>query len=239
VSRPGGGPPAGRRPRRPGRGAAGGGPGRGAAGADPASGRAADPSVADPDLLAGRLFFAVPVPGASRAPLEAALPDLAPLLPGARLTAPGGWHLTLAFLGQVRPELADAVVRVGEAAAAGVPAARLRLEGAGAFPGGRRARVLWAGIGGDTDVLVRLAASLAAECKAAGLRFEERPLVPHLTLARFPTPGPVPDAALELVAGAAAAGADWEARELACYRSILGGARGARYRVIREFPLAG
>jgi 2'-5' RNA ligase len=234
VSRPDRGPSAGRGQRRPGRGA---GAGRRAPGAGPD--RSTDASVADPDLLAGRLFFAVPVPGSGRAPLEAALPDLAPLPRGARLTASGGWHLTLAFLGQVRPELADAVVRVGEAAAAGVPAARLRLEGAGAFPNGRRARVLWAGIGGDTEVLVRLAASLAAECKAAGLRFEERPLVPHLTLARFATPAPVPEAALELVAGAAAAGAAWEARELACYRSILGGARGTRYRVVREFPLAG
>ena len=234
MTRPGAGPPASRGPGRPGRGT----PGRGAPGRG-TPGRGADPSLADPDLLAGRLFFAVPVPGMSRAPLEAALPDLAPLLSGGRLTTPGGWHLTLAFLGQVRPELADAVVRVGEAAAAGVPAARLRLDGSGAFPNGRRARVLWAGIGGDTDVLVRLAASLAAECKAEGLRFEERPLVPHLTLARFSTPAPVPEAALELVANAAAAGAEWEARELACYRSILGGARGARYRVVREFPLAG
>jgi 2'-5' RNA ligase len=205
----------------------------------PGAGRGGDPSLADPDLLAGRLFFAVPVPGASRAPLEAALPDLAPLLGGARLTTPGGWHLTLAFLGQVRPELADAVVRVGEAAAATAPAARLRLEGSGFFPKGRRARALWAGIGGDTEVLVRLAATLAAECKAAGLRFEDRPLTPHLTLARFSTPAPVPQEALELIARAAAAGAEWEARELACYRSILGGPRGARYRVVREFPLAG
>jgi 2'-5' RNA ligase len=225
MSRPAGGP--GRGPRA--RGASGrAGPGRGG-----------DPRLADPDLLAGRLFFAVPVPGASRAPLEAALPNLEPLLSGARLTTPSGWHLTLAFLGQVRPELADAVVRVGETAAAGVPAARLRLEGSGAFPSVRRARALWAGLGGDTDVLVRLAATLAAECKTAGLRFEERPLVPHLTLARFSTPAPVPQEALELVAGAAAAGPEWEARELACYRSILGGARGARYRVVREFPLAG
>jgi 2'-5' RNA ligase len=203
-------------------------------------GRGADPRLADPDLLAGRLFFAVPVPGASRAPLEAALPELAPLLGGARLTTPSGWHLTLAFLGQVRPELADAVVGVGEAAAAGAPAARLRLEGSGAFPSVRRARALWAGLGGDTDVLVRLAATLAAECRRAGLRFEERPLVPHLTLARFSTPAAVPPAALELVAGAAAAAPAWEARELACYRSILGGrGAGARYRVVREFPLAG
>jgi 2'-5' RNA ligase len=199
-----------------------------------------DPTVADPDLLAGRLFFAVPVPGAARAPLEAALPRLEPLLGGARLAPPGGWHLTLAFLGQVRPELADEVVRVGETAVAGVPPARLRLEGAGTFPEGRsRARVLWAGIGGDAGTLVDLAAALTAACKAAGLRSEERPLHPHLTLARFSTPAPVPQEALDLVAGAAADSRPWEARELACYRSILGGPRGARYRVVREFPLTG
>jgi len=199
----------------------------------------ADPTVADPDLLTGRLFFAVPVPGAARAPLEAALPRLEPMLAGARLTPPGGWHLTLAFLGQVQPEMADEVVRVGEAAVAGVPPARLRLEGAGTFPAGRKARVLWTGTGGDTEVLVRLAGALATACKAAGLRFEERPLHPHLTLARFSTPAPVPSEALDLVAGAAAAGPPWEASELACYRSTLGGRRGARYRVLREFPLTG
>ena len=199
-----------------------------------------DPTVADPDLLAGRLFFAVPVPGATRAPLEAALPRLKPLLGGARVTPPGGWHLTMAFLGQVRPEMADEVVRVGETAVAGVPPARLRLEGAGTFPEGRRvARVLWAGIGGDAKVLVRLAAALAAASSAVGLRSEERPLHPHLTLARFSRPAPVPREALDLVAGAAAASQPWEARELACYRSTLGGPRGARYRVVREFPLAG
>lgn len=199
-----------------------------------------DPTVADPDLLAGRLFFGVPVPGPARAPLEAALPRLEPLLPGARLAPPGGWHLTLAFLGQVQPELADEVVRVGEAAVAGVGPARLRLEGAGTFPeSGRKARVLWTGIGGDTEALVRLAAALSSASKAAGLRSEDRPLAPHLTLARFSTPAPVPSEALDLVAGAAAAGPSWEARELACYRSTLGGPRGARYRVVREFPLTG
>ncbi|HEX3214344.1 MAG TPA: RNA 2',3'-cyclic phosphodiesterase, partial [Actinomycetota bacterium] len=140
-----------------------------------------DPTVADPDLLAGRLFFGVPIPGPARAPLEAALPRLEPLLPGARLAPPGGWHLTLAFLGQVQPELADEVVRVGEAAVAGVGPAGLRLEGAGTFPEGRRARVLWAGVGGDAEVLVRLAAALSSAAKAAGLRSEDRPLAPHLT----------------------------------------------------------
>jgi RNA 2',3'-cyclic 3'-phosphodiesterase len=198
----------------------------------------ADRLLSDPDLLTGRLFFAVPVPGATRAPLEAALPELGRALPAARLAAPAGWHLTLAFLGQVRPEFSSEVVAVGEAAVAGLGPAVLRLEGAGGFPNERRARVLWTGVGGDVEVLGRLAANLAAACRVAGLRSEERELQPHLTLARLPTPGPVPERAIALVAAAAGASPPWEARELCCYRSTLTN-RGARYRVVRAFPLAG
>ncbi len=198
----------------------------------------ADPILSDPDLLTGRLFFAVPVPGASRAPLEATLPELGRVLPAARLAAQGGWHLTLAFLGQVRPEFSSEVVAVGEAAVAGVGPAVLRLQGAGAFPDERRARVLWAGVAGDVEVLTRLAANLAAACREAGLRVEERELQPHLTLARLPKPAPVPGASVDLVTAATAASPPWEARELCCYRSTTTN-RGTRYQVVRAFPLAG
>jgi RNA 2',3'-cyclic 3'-phosphodiesterase len=192
--------------------------------------------LSDPDLLSGRLFFAVPVPGASREPIEAALPELTGALPAARWTNPSGWHLTLAFLGQVRPEFSAEVVSVGERAAAGIGPARLRLDGAGAFPNERRARVLWAGVSGDVEVLVTLATRLAAGCKEAGLRYEEREHTPHLTLARLPVPGPLPESLLGLVTEAVAASPPWEARELCCYRSTLT-PRGARYRVVRAFPL--
>jgi 2'-5' RNA ligase len=180
----------------------------------------------------------VPVPAPTKAPLEALLPEISRALPGARTTAAAGWHLTLAFLGQVRPESAAEVVRVGEAAVAGVSPARLRLEGAGGFPTGRRARVLWAGIAGEVDVLVRLAATLADECRRAGLRFEDRELHPHLTLARLQRPAPVPEPIVEQVAEAAAISPPWQARELCCYRSTLTRS-GARYQVVRTFPLAG
>jgi 2'-5' RNA ligase len=194
------------------------------------------PVLSDPDLLSGRLFFAVPVPGPSRARLEAVLPEIARALPGARVAAAAGWHLTLAFLGQVRPESAAQVVRVGETAVAGVPAANLRLAGAGGFPNPRRARVLWAGIGGEVEVLVTLAKTLAEQCRQAGLRYEERELHPHLTVARLHKPAPLPEPTLELVTAAAAASPPWQARELCCYRSTLSRS-GARYQVVRRFPL--
>jgi 2'-5' RNA ligase len=196
----------------------------------------ADRALSDPDLLTGRLFFAVPVPGVSRAPLEAALPELARALPQARVTASSSWHLTLAFLGQVRPEFSAEVVNVGEAAVAGVGPAVLQLQGAGAFPNQRRARVLWAGVAGDVEVLARLGGNLADACRAAGLRYEDRELRPHLTLARFPNPGPVPEPVVDLLTAATSACPPWEARELCCYRSTLTN-RGARYQVVRTFSL--
>jgi 2'-5' RNA ligase len=201
-------------------------------------GAARDAVLADPDLLSGRLFFAVPVPSPTKAPIEALLPDISRSVPDARIAAPSGWHLTLAFLGQVRPESAADVVQVGEAAVAGLSPARLRLEGAGGFPNDRRARVLWAGVAGDVEVLASLAATLASQSSRAGLRFEERELHPHLTLARLPRPAPLPEAIVERVAAAAAASPSWQARELCCYRSTLSRS-GARYQVVRSFPLAG
>ncbi len=192
--------------------------------------------LSDPDLLSGRLFFGVPVPGTSREPLEAVLPELGQVLPAARWTSPSGWHLTLAFLGHVRPEFSAEVVTVGEGAVAGLGPVRLRLDGAGGFPSQRRARVVWAGLSGDVEVLVALASRLAAGCKEAGLPFEEREYQPHLTLARLPSPGPLPEQVVELVTEAAAASPPWEARELCCYRSTLSN-RGARYQVVRTFPL--
>ncbi|HEX9343256.1 MAG TPA: RNA 2',3'-cyclic phosphodiesterase [Actinomycetota bacterium] len=195
-------------------------------------------SFSDPDLLTGRLFFAVPVPGPTRAPLEALLPELGRALPGARLPVASGWHLTLAFLGNVRAEEAAAVVGVGETAAAAAQPANLQLHGAGAFPNPRRARVLWAGVASEFETLVTLAAALAAACREAGLRFEDRDLVPHLTLARLPQPAPLPEPVIELVTAASAQSPGWRARELCCYRSIIS-RTGARYQVVRSFPLGG
>lgn len=197
-----------------------------------------DSVLADPDLLSGRLFFAVPLPNPTKAPIEGLLPEISSAIPDARIAAPAGWHLTLAFLGQVRPESAADVVRVGETAVAGLPQAALRLEGAGGFPNERRARVLWAGVAGDVEVLASLASKLAAESREAGLRFEERDLHPHLTLARLPRPAPLPELIVERIAEAAATSPPWQARELCCYRSTLT-RNGARYQVVRIFPLSG
>jgi 2'-5' RNA ligase len=133
-----------------------------------------------------RLFTAVLPPPAAVVELTAALAPVR-CLPGAgelRWTATGGWHLTLAFLGEVpagvRPDLGE---RLGRAARRHEPHT-LRFAGAGHF--GHSA--LWIGVDGDLPALSHLAGSVRAAARRAGVRHddEQRAYRAHLTLARAP-----------------------------------------------------
>lgn len=105
-------------------------------------------------------------------------------LPGAdglRWTSRPGWHLTLAFMGEVGEELLPELrVRLGRAAHR-TPAFPLRLHGGGHF--GRRA--LWTGVAGDLDTLRLLAERSDAAARRAGVAMDEhRRYQAHLTVGR-------------------------------------------------------
>ena len=105
---------------------------------------------------------------------------------GLRWEERGRWHLTLQFLGPL-PRLAPVVE--GLAAAAGERTAfSFRLGGAGAFPNPRRARVVWIGAATGGDDLVGLAGAVSAALRPVGFK-ADRPLHPHLTVARLKVPG--------------------------------------------------
>jgi 2'-5' RNA ligase len=95
-------------------------------------------------------------------------------------------HLTLAFLGDVAPDVA---ATLGREALASCPAEppRIALRGVGAFPRPRDARVLVLDVE-DDGALSRMASALAALAEGAGIPRETRPYRPHLTLARFRAP---------------------------------------------------
>ena len=129
-----------------------------------------------------RLFVAVHVPDAVRAEVDEALTP-ARAVAGDRLrwTRPEGWHLTLAFLGQVPDEAVAAYdAAVAAAAAAGEGPFEVVLPGsAGTF----RSGVLWATVDGGPG-LAGLAEAVRRELVGAGAALEERPFSAHLTLAR-------------------------------------------------------
>ena len=162
-------------------------------------------------------------------------------LPGAdglRWTSRPGWHLTLAFLGEVDEELLPELrVRLARAAHR-TPPFPLRLHGGGHF--GRRA--LWAGISGDLDELRLLAERADAAARRAGVPMDEhRRYQAHLTVAR--ARGDEVDLHPFLDELGGFEGTRWEAGELALVRSNLpvSGVRGEqpRYEKVDGWPLEG
>ncbi len=181
-----------------------------------------------------RLFVAVEVPAGVRAEVVRALDEVRAVAPaGLRWSDPSRWHLTLAFLGEVaEARLPDLQTRLARAAARH-PALSLRIAGAGRFGGG----VLWAGVraeGARPDVLGRLAASVSAAARHAGIPQQEQRFRPHLTLARAARPVDLRDLVDRL---AGLAGSPWTAEAVHLVRSTLGPR--PEHTTLSTFPLDG
>lgn len=130
-----------------------------------------------------RLFVAVPLGDELRASLAAAAegwrrrPDLA----GLRWTDPDGWHVTVAFIGEVDPAGIPALARALDGSVRGRAARRLGTGALGGFPSTRAARVAWYGVA-DPD---RWLAALQADvCRGLGLAPPAADVQGHVTLAR-------------------------------------------------------
>ena len=98
---------------------------------------------------------------------------------------PRGIHLTLKFLGNIPSKQAAEITEAIEGAAQGISPFHLEIGGLGAFPSLRQARVFWVGIGGEVEKLSRLQQNIDSALAALRFAKEERPFVPHLTLARI------------------------------------------------------
>jgi 2'-5' RNA ligase len=104
-----------------------------------------------------------------------------------RWLRPENLHVTLKFIGEV----ADARVEGLRGALSTVHAEApldLRFRGLGFFPNKNRPTVLWTGLGASAD-LPSLAGDIDRALATQGIAKEKRAFVPHLTLARFTSPG--------------------------------------------------
>jgi len=158
------------------------------------------------DILCSALVPPATVVESLRAELDGlTLPE------GARWLEPAQWHVTLGYYG----EDADAAARAGwlRAELAGHKAPTLRLEGAGSF-----SRVFYLGVYGE---------GLTELATAAGAG-QERPYLPHLTLAR--TREEVPAELPRLLSGYSSQ--EWVATEAVLMRSDR-----AEYSVVARVPL--
>ncbi|RST16482.1 RNA 2',3'-cyclic phosphodiesterase [Streptomyces sp. WAC05374] len=182
-----------------------------------------------------RAFIALAPPDDAKEELERALAPAYAAHPRLRWNRIEDWHITLAFLGELpRPAVARLRAPLAELAARHRPL-HLTLRGSGHFD----ERVLWSGIGGDLEGLRLLAAEVRALVQEHGVPFTDRPLNPHLTLARArrdDTSGVV-----RAAAGLSAfTGRTWQAERLHLVGSNYGRGPGPiHYRDIEAWPFTG
>ncbi|WP_436537112.1 RNA 2',3'-cyclic phosphodiesterase [Actinoplanes sp. HUAS TT8] len=158
------------------------------------------------------LFVAVHPSAAAREDLLRRLP------PGARMTRPSKWHVTLAFLGEISrstDEVTQALSTVPTH-----PAFRLRVSG-----GGRFGSVAWAGLSGNVPALTDLRESVRVALDNAGFAIDPRPFRPHLTVSYRLEPS-------ILAALNGYTGPEWDVTTCALVESILG-----NYHTLHEWPL--
>ncbi|OPZ60328.1 MAG: 2'-5'-RNA ligase [Deltaproteobacteria bacterium ADurb.Bin510] len=105
-----------------------------------------------------------------------------------RWLGPDNLHLTLKFLGNIDEALVPQLGAELDGLLAGVPPLSLSLDRLGAFPNRRAARVIWAGLAGETARLAELAAAIDRICALHGILPEKRPFRGHITLARLKNP---------------------------------------------------
>lgn len=187
-----------------------------------------------------RTFVAVDASDAVRAGVAKLVRRLAPEAQGVRWVSPDALHFTLHFLGDLTDqELADACLNVKQASA-GVAGFTLEAAGLGAFPSAERPRVLWVGVRRGAANLVALHAAIGESLAGMGLRGENRPFVPHLTIGKS---GHAGRDALAALARPLAEQADAAAGTLVVSESIVFASElrrdGPRYTPLARCPLAG
>jgi 2'-5' RNA ligase len=100
-----------------------------------------------------------------------------------RLAARDRWHVTLAFLGDVRVDRIDRVSAAIDRASADLEPVTVRFAGGGTFGRGRFS-ILWAGLDGDVAGLRQASAAVRRELRRNRVHFDARPFRPHLTISR-------------------------------------------------------
>jgi RNA 2',3'-cyclic 3'-phosphodiesterase len=175
-----------------------------------------------------RAFIALELPEAARRALVTLQSRLKQERLAVRWVRPEGIHLTLKFLGDIPMEQIDPIGRALSVAIKGYGPLRLSIKGLGVFPGVRKARVIWAGLIGETAALLDLQAAVEEALAAAGFPRDRRRFKAHLTLGRFKKAPPPPVLVTLLERCSDDAPCDLPLARVVLYRSELR-PQGARY----------
>jgi RNA 2',3'-cyclic 3'-phosphodiesterase len=159
-----------------------------------------------------------------------------------RTSAPVSWikpesiHLTLKFLGNIANEQVAEIQPLLQKVAVNTAPFRLQPLGCGAFPSIKQMRVVWVGLQGAVEELLKFQKSVEDTLVSLGFAPEDRPYRAHLTLGRVKG-----RRHLQLLQEAVLRRQDFQAEafdvtEVVLYRSELR-PEGARYTALFRAPL--
>ncbi len=132
-----------------------------------------------------RAFIALELPATVISFLDKLQRDLKSLKLRAKWVRPENIHLTLKFLGNIDSGDIDKIGGAMSDAAEDFVPLTLAFKGVGVFPGIKRPRVIWVGLGGQIQLLLALQRKLEDNLAVIGFAKEKRPFKGHLTLGRF------------------------------------------------------
>jgi 2'-5' RNA ligase len=189
-----------------------------------------------------RIFTAITLPGEIVSGLDSLEASFRRKLEAAFNSGSVKWinpqniHLTLKFYGSVEMRFVKLLGEMLDSVCSRSPRFELSVAGVGAFPDGRRPRVIWAGLNGDINLLRRLQQNVEDGSKRLGFKREDREFRPHLTIAR------VKSGRLDL-SELIKEYEHWEcgkfmAEEVVLFRSVLK-PEGAEYLVLSRHGLSG
>lgn len=184
-----------------------------------------------------RAFIAIALPDTIIRHLEALQNQLRAAGLKLNWVRPGNIHLTLKFLGDIEQAQVEQVAAAMQSAVRDHAPFELAVQGMGVFPTLRRPRVLWVGVGGQTDGLLSLYHSLEESLAGVGIAREARPFKAHLTLARIKGPVPPRKLVQAVEKGGQGAPLPLPVKEVALLQSRLQ-PTGAVYTLLARGPLA-
>jgi 2'-5' RNA ligase len=132
----------------------------------------------------GRYFIGVPIPSEAKKKLKVQSWSGLSRYKEEKLVSQNNWHYTLAFIGQLEADKLEALKSLLSVYAWGKPF-KMSIRNFGAFPSLKEGKILWAGCDRGREEVTSLALTLRRQLDDMEIRYDDKPFVPHITLARM------------------------------------------------------
>ncbi len=135
-----------------------------------------------------RVFLAVDLNDEQRKELNRCQILLSAKLSNIKWVPKDNLHITLKFLGELKPVEIEKIISCIKNPAKNIPAFQIEPGYLGAFPTIKRPRIIWAGLKKGHDEMVNLNRVIEENLSELGFEKDHKPFSPHITLGRFRQP---------------------------------------------------